>query len=325
MRFFIFSLIFTLIFFSCENTENAIGNTGLRPEAEGHLRTGSFTEAINSQLTAPGGDCAPNAQIISTLQNQPPPEERPKATHSENERRQICERRAQWAKANGVNTLTVSFEGLGSFNAGYTNRFYKYYDDLWKGGNPRAPGGIGSHVGRNLIAPHLKNDYRKSDFLLFSERGGSKTVQGCIGVYKRVIGENFKLNILGLSFGAGEALALSEKLENDKEFGPDGIKVDNLMTMDLRGSQRVGDVGPRLRMNGNFQTPSNVTRHMNFGRFNAVEIAYISPTLGYPGYRSAPSGRPGTQTTNHLMPTMSGHASQIKSEVIQNYYGNLIN
>lgn len=179
-------------------------------------------------------------------------------------------------------------------------------------------------MGRNLIAPHLKDDYKHSDFLLLSERGGAGVMEECVAIYKRIIGGNFKLNILGLSFGAGEAFVLSKKLSNRKEFGPHGITVDNLMTVDLRGSERIGGMGPRLTMNPGYKTPENVTHHQNFGRFNATEIAYISPTLGYPGYRSSSSGRPGTTTQNILMPTLEGHAKQVGTDVIQNYYSSLI-
>lgn len=317
-----FSLIFLLC--SCPEKDNEpIPTEGLKTEAKDELLSGNLKGALDFQLAAPMGECAEETNN-RTPSSAPYTKERPSLTKSKSENEKVCSQRAEWAKSQGVNTLTVSFEGLGSYNAGFTKRFYKYYDELWQGKNPKAPSGLGSHVARNLLTPNLKDDYRKSDFLAFSERGGSKAVQGCVAIYKKIIGPAFKLNIIGLSFGAGEALVLSEKLSQMKDFGEQGLQVNNLMTMDLRGSARVGDMGPRLKMNGNFQTPGNVTNHMNFGRFDAAEVAYISPTLGYPGYRSRPSGVPGTQTTNHPMPTLSGHAAQVKTDVIQNYFKNLI-
>ncbi|MCR9204636.1 MAG: hypothetical protein NXH75_08675 [Halobacteriovoraceae bacterium] len=317
----VFHLLLIFLLCSCPNEdETPIPTSGLRENAKNELMTGNLKGALNFQLSAPRGECNEEGQFRSVTYTK----ERPSDSNTPSENEAICTQRAQWAKSQAINTLTVSFEGLGTYNDRFNKKFYNYYDALWEGKNPKTPTGFGSHVSKNLITPNLKNDYRKSDFLAFSEKGGSKTVQSCVAIYKRVIGPAFKLNIVGLSFGAGEALVLSEKLSEMKEFGSEGLKVDNLMTMDLRGSARVGDIGPRLRMNGNFQTPGNVKKHMNFGRFNAAELAVISPTLGYPGYRSRPSGVPGTQTTNHLMKTLTGHAAQVKTDVIQNYYQNLI-
>jgi hypothetical protein len=320
----LFCFLSLFLFFACDDEEESpVPTTGLREEAKHELMTGNLKGALDFQLAAPIGDCVDD-KSQRTPASVSYTKERPSKSNSDSENEKICTQRAQWAKSQGVNTLTVSFEGLGTYNNAFTKKFYGYYDELWEGKNPKPPGGIGSHVARNLLTPHLKNDHRKSDFLAFSEKGGSKAVQGCVAIYKRVIGSSFKLNVIGLSFGAGEALVLSEKLSQMKEFGDQGLKVDNLMTMDLRGSARIGDVGPRLKMNDNFQTPGNVTNHMNFGRFKALEAAVISPTLGYPGYRSRSSGVPGTQTTNHLMKTLTGHAAQVKTDVIQNYYQNLI-
>lgn len=315
-------LLLIFLLSSCpKDNETPIPTTGLKDSAQRELITGNLKGALDFQLAAPLGDCS---EEVPSRASVPYSTERPSKRKSNSENQKICTQRAQWAKSQGVKTLTVSFEGLGTFNEGFNRKFYKYYDELWQGKNPQTPKGPGSHVAKNLITPNLKSDYRKSDFLALSEKGGSKTIQSCVAIYKRVIGSEFKLNVIGLSFGAGEALVLSEKLSQMKEFGSEGLKVDHLMTMDLRGSARIGDIGPRLKMNGNFQTPRNVTKHMNFGRFKAAEIAVISPTLGYPGYRSRPSGVQGTQTTNHLMKTLTGHAAQVKTDVIQDYYRNLI-
>lgn len=309
---------------SCETTQQPAFD-GLNSEAQERMRHGDLTGALEQQLTAPGGNCqTPSFYSESFPLVAPYEKERPKKSYSDEKNRAICQKRALWAKANNVDTLTVSFEGLGSFNAGVTNRLYDYYDDLWQGKEGKAPGGLGSHVGRKIIGPHMKDDYKKSDFLMFSERGGAKAVEECVAIYKDVFGPRLKLNIMGLSFGAGEALVLADKLSEKKGYGPHGIEVNNLVTMDLRGSERVGGVGPRVLMNGNFQTPENVTNHMNFGRFDALELAYISPTVGYPGYRSRPSGRLGTRTENILMPTMAGHARQVERPEIQNFYRDMI-
>jgi hypothetical protein len=293
-------------------------------EGQDHLRRGEITDAINDQVSPPRENCRLPSSTQPPNFNVPIVKDRPRMKHSIEKNQAICEQRAKLAKSRGINQLVVSFEGLATYNEFFVDKFYKYYDGLWEGKDVKPPGGTGSFVGKNLIAPHLKEDYKKADFLLMSERGGAKKIEDCAAEYRKVIGPDFKLKVMGLSFGAGEAVVLSRNLSKRTEFGPNGIEVEDLVTFDLRGSERKDGTGPRTKMNDNFITPANVKKHMNFGRFNAAEPMYVSPTLGYPGYRSKPSGVEGTSTTNVTMPVLSGHASQLKRPEIQNYYKNLL-
>lgn len=323
--------LFVIIFFivtimSCERGDVA-SSSGLTPQASTLLSSGDITGAINRQVSGPthSRNCSssrapasvsPVVEVVNQSYD-----ERPSKLKSREKNDEICRKRAKLAKSRGINSLTIGFEGLMTYSSSYARSFYRYYDKLWDGKrNARPPRSLGNFVGKDLFAPNLKNNYRRSDFLLLSERGGAGFIDSCVAEYRREIGQNFKVNIVGLSFGAGEAMVLSEKLSEMKEFGSQGIKVNKLMTMDLRGSERLGGVGPRVMMNAGFRTPGNVRQHMNFGRFEAIEPAYFSPTVGYPGYRSRPSGQPGTQTINRLVPTFAGHARQVKRAEIQSYY-----
>jgi len=294
-------------------------------EGNDHLRRGELSDAIDTQVRPPGTERCRLPSSSSPPDFQVPlVKDRPRMKHSVEKNKAICEKRAHLTKSRGINNLVVSFEGLATYNNFFVDKFYKYYDGLWAGKDVKPPRGMGSYVGKNLIARNLKDDYKKADFLLMSERGGAKKIEDCAAIYRKVIGPEFKLKIMGLSFGAGEAVVLSRNLSKRTEFGPKGIEVENLVTFDLRGSERKNGRGPRTRMNDNFVTPPNVKTHMNFGRFNAAEPMYVSPTLGYPGYRSKPSGAPGTSTINRNMPVLSGHASQLNRPEIQDYYKNLL-
>jgi hypothetical protein len=327
-KYYYFLLPLILLLIGCPRSQ--LREAGLREQANEELRQGQITEAINTQVSAIGAEenCEENQREF------PPTEEtvftrelplerrRPKRGNSARENASICRRRAQVASSRGINKLVISFEGLGTYNDSFTNNFYDYYDDLWNGDPRRRLTGMGSNVGRDLITPNLHEDYRHADFLLLSENDGANTIEECVEIYRDIIGPSLDLNIVGLSFGAGEALVLAERLNEKTQYGSRGIIVNNLLTVDLRGTERVN--GVRTRMNGDFQTPSNVTRHMNFGRFNAMEPLYVSPRFGYPGYRSRGSGDEQSITVNHPMPTSAGHATQLRTDVIQNYYREML-
>jgi|GEM_PF-6814538 len=185
-RILLFSLILTVIV-SCETTEEynkMVTTTGLSPEAQNPMLKGDFVAALDSQLSGPRGDCSPGQYVPerpkTSLENV---SERPKRGNADEENNKICEKRAWLARDRGVDTLTVSFEGLGAYNGFFTNSFYDYYDDPWTGKNSKPPSGLGPHMGRNLISPHLKDDYKKSDFLLFGERGGAGVMEECVAIF----------------------------------------------------------------------------------------------------------------------------------------------
>lgn len=248
---------------------------------------------------------------------------RPRHGNSTRENLSICKRRAQVASSREINTLVVSFEGAGTYNENFTTHFYNYYDSLWEEGDLKRIVSVGSNLSRDLIAPNLHLNYSKSDFLLFSEKDGANTVESCIETYRTIIGSKLKLNLVGISFGAGEALVLAERLSTKYKFGSNGIIVNNLLTIDLRGTERLQ--GKRKIIDNEFQTPANVKQHMNFGRFRAIESLFISLKYGHPGYPvKAAEGLNKSITINHPMPTSAGHISQVKTKIIQDYYREML-
>lgn len=248
---------------------------------------------------------------------------RPRHLNSDRENISICKRRAQVASSRNINTLVVSFESAGSYNENFTTHFYDYYDSLWEEGDQRRIFSLGSNLSRDLIAPNLHLNFSETDFLLFSEKNGANTVESCIETYRTILGPKLKINLIGISFGAGEALVLAVRLSEKYKFGSKGIIVDNLLTIDLRGTERLGE--KRKIIEDEFQTPPNVKHHMNFGRFRAIESLFISLKYGHPGYRAkAADGFNDSVTVNHPMPTSAGHVTQIKTKIIQDFYREML-
>jgi hypothetical protein len=317
------SLFFLLFLISCEGDQIDKSALGVSDDAATQLMRGELSGAINSHLVAPTPPCPARVEApIPTYSPLP----RPKASQSESVRNRHCRARARQSKQLGINKLIVGFEGLGSFSQSSADSFYQNYDLLHRGQriDPNLSWGLSSHMTRHLLAPNLQRSYLTHDFLLFSERGGAEALKSCIAIYRQEIGPAFELTIMGISYGAGEAMVLANSLADRTAFPPQGITVSNLVTFDLRGSPRAGGVGPRTRMHGPFQTPPNVQRHQNFGRFSASELFPISPSLGFPGYRAQPSRAPGSVTVNTQVPASAGHTNQLKRTDIQNFYRSLL-
>lgn len=314
-----------LFILACEREQLNLDDPSLSPEASERLQRGDLAGALNQHLSGPTPPCP-------TLATQEPtgqayrPLPRPTASQSKEVRLNNCRQRARQAKRLGMTNLTIGFEGLGSFSQSYANRFYDTYDKLKAGEqvSQLPTSGFGSHLGRLLLAPHLRESHRNNDFILLPERGGAEAIKECVAIYRSEIGASFSLSILGISYGAGEAMVLAESLSSARDFPPNGIPVSNLVTFDLRGSPRVGGYGPRTRMSGPFRTPPNVRRHQNYGRFSASELLPVSPSLGFPGYRSQASPSPSSQTFNISIPATAGHTNQLKRREIQEFYQSIL-
>ncbi|MCO5142946.1 MAG: hypothetical protein M9962_07645 [Oligoflexia bacterium] len=111
-----------------------------------------------------------------------------------------CLREAQEAKQSGANHLVVSFEGLGSKQAGFVR------NGLLKR--------IENDVGRIMVS---KNYAYTEDAKAFE----------CIKDFKNVLGKDLNLMVIGHSFGGG--IAIFNLLDR-----MNGMQVDNVITLDPR-------------------------------------------------------------------------------------------
>ncbi|MCF8059923.1 MAG: hypothetical protein K9K67_11540, partial [Bacteriovoracaceae bacterium] len=177
-----------------------------------------------------------------------------------------------WARTSAqksppVRTLTVGYEGLMSYSSSYANKMYKYYDDLAAGINAAMPGkATMSYVASNIIRPNLRESVNKSDFLLLPHTDTTMkpyVAESCIKAWKEVHGSQFKLNIVGHSFGGNSSRKLMQSLN---ENHPNVTNIEMIL-VDARSSNPLNYVT-------NFTTENNVSRNSVFYQKGLVMPGY---------------------------------------------------
>lgn len=163
----------------------------------------------------------------------------------------VCYQEALKAKSDGNHHLVISFEGLMSYNAGFV---------------------------RKTLIRDLKNEYT-----FFSKNlsyTSVKTAMECIYDWENVFRQNYKLSIIGHSFGGGIAtFELLEKIKN--------LHVDHVMTLDPRSWK--SDSLYRKSKNLNvFKKPLNVREFYNLYQRGAM-----------PGYKVLDATNTKLENTSH--------------------------
>lgn len=139
----------------------------------------------------------------------------------------ICTKDALAAKAQGVNHLVISFEGLMSYNAGFV---------------------------RKTLIKNLQSKFRFYSKNL-SYTSTAKAVE-CLNDWENVFKSNYQLSVIGHSFGGG--IATFKFLELIKH-----THVDNVMTLDPR-SWSTDSQYSKTKSLYQFKKPQNVDQFVNF-------------------------------------------------------------
>jgi hypothetical protein len=137
-----------------------------------------------------------------------------------------CHRLSAHAKAYGVRTLVIGFEGLASFSASASRAAYDYQFNLAQGQKSKAPsGGMGGFVARGLMVPTVAA-YGKHFELMMYPYTATGEANACALSWMKVPGR--RLIITGHSFGGHAAVRLTEAL------AARNVRPDTVITIDAR-------------------------------------------------------------------------------------------
>lgn len=181
--------------------------------------------------------------------------EKPTSSMKFSQVEKICKQWALKAKRQGRSQLVIGIEGLSSFNQKYADLIYQYENDLRVGKKSTMPEEWRMNfISKNIIRTTMKNYIKKSDFLLMPERSEHETresvSQRCVKSWFQVHGEDFKLVVVGHSFGANAARRLTQKLESDLPA------LDNIYMLTIDARTR----NP-FEIQSKFYTPQNVRQN----------------------------------------------------------------
>jgi hypothetical protein len=210
-----------------------------------------------------------------------------------------------WAKKNKGN-LVIAFEGLGAFRGKAAKKLYAYQDALKKGDNPALPKNESmAYVTDNLLIKNLDRTYNLTEVLSLPHSGEGKETSisfHCAKAWHAVHKDNFKLVILGHSFGGNAAKRLMNTLYKKLPK----LKVKAMLSLD-----------PRLK--SKFITKPNIKKHIVYYQKGFLR--------GYP-YKDS---RGGNFTENIVVPgkLISGpegnnHANLTLYQDVQRTYLDLI-
>ena len=325
---FITFLLCFFVFVSCESGKEEfkgqLKQTDLSPREQNYVMHGEVERVANpSYLSGPtGSDCFRQKEVVT--REKPiktyealEPIDRPEAGDSAQVTYKKC---LNWAKVSAlrnpaIRTLTINYEGLASYSGGYAEKMYQYYDDLADGKNARDPGkAMMSFMASNIIRPNLKSSVNKSDFLLLPHTDTTSkpyVSESCIKAWREVHGADFKLKIMGHSFGGNSSRILMQSL---KENQPD-LKNIEMLLVDARSANPLNYVN-------NFKTEDNIRK----------STVFFQKGLVMPGYPFDGPNTTNTQLSGNDIPNVSTqcgglniHARTTCSPRVQQAFQNMMN
>lgn len=156
---------------------------------------------------------------------------------SDPEAAEKCARLSSHARAKGVRTLVIGFEGLASFSGSATRAAYQYHAELVSGRKASKAGGfgMGGYVARGLMMPTITRAAPRFELLVFPHTA-TGTAHICAQQWMKVPGR--KLVLVGHSFGGMSVMRVTNELAQRN------IRVSTVISVDPRsvlpgGIQRV--------------------------------------------------------------------------------------
>ena len=148
-----------------------------------------------------------------------------------------CARLSSYARAKGVRSLVIAFEGLASFSGSATRAAYQYHAELSNGRKASEAGGfsMGGYVARGLMMPTITRAAPRFEFLIFPHTA-TGTAHACALEWMRVAGR--RLILVGHSFGGMSVMRVT------RELAQRNVRVSTVVSVDPRsvfpgGIQRV--------------------------------------------------------------------------------------
>lgn len=160
-----------------------------------------------------------------------------------------CARLSLYARAKGVRTLVIAFEGLASYSGSSTQAAYQYHAERARGrGADEAGGfGMGGYMARGLMMPTITKAAPRFEFLVLPYTG-TGTAHDCALQWMKVPGR--RLVLAGHSFGGMAVMRVTEELAKRN------VRVATVISVD-----------PRSVMPGGIHRVRGADRWENFYQF----------------------------------------------------------